>query len=252
MHRDLRTAVVAAILAIAITTAMDATGYTQFSALPLCPLFLCFWYGLRLSRREIGFQLGRLTDFSIAVLYPVIVIAAIAAVAYAAGAVHFKAEIAAKATKQLLAMSTIGTLAVLLTEEGFFRGLLWGAFSRAGCSRRAVLSWTALIFVAWHLSAVLLPTGFDPPLRQVPVFLLNALLLGLNWGLLRQRSGSIVVSALSHAVWNAGAYTLFGFGTKTGLLGITDAGVWGPEVGVAGVAGNFAAFWLLTRWSSRA
>lgn len=60
--------------AIAITTTMDATGFTAFSALPLCPLLALFWYLERFSRVEIGITWGRPRDYGLAVLYPLAVL----------------------------------------------------------------------------------------------------------------------------------------------------------------------------------
>jgi len=48
---------IAAIIAIAITTTMDFTGYSTFSALPLLGITIVFWLVLRLSKVEIGFNL---------------------------------------------------------------------------------------------------------------------------------------------------------------------------------------------------
>ena len=42
MHRAMKYAILGSVLAIAITTAMDATGYSMFSALPLFPLAAIF------------------------------------------------------------------------------------------------------------------------------------------------------------------------------------------------------------------
>jgi membrane protease YdiL (CAAX protease family) len=56
-----------------------------------------------------------------------------------------------------------------------------------------------------------------------------------RWGLLRLRSGSIVVPSFCHALWNASAYTFFGTGEKQGQLGIADPSVWDPERGYAGL-----------------
>jgi hypothetical protein len=64
---------------------------------------------------------------------------------------------------------------------------------------------------------------------------------------MRQRSGSIVVTSVSHGVWNGLTYVLFGTGNIPGSLGIQNVGVFGPEIGVVGLALNllFAAFlWL--------
>jgi hypothetical protein len=41
--------------AIAITTAMDAAGFSAFSALPLCLLLALFWRLGRWSRDRMGF-----------------------------------------------------------------------------------------------------------------------------------------------------------------------------------------------------
>jgi hypothetical protein len=44
--------------AIAVTTTMDATGYTMFSALPLLPLGGLFRYLQKFSRAEFGLVVG--------------------------------------------------------------------------------------------------------------------------------------------------------------------------------------------------
>jgi hypothetical protein len=60
------------------------------------------------------------------------------------------------------------------------------------------------------------------------------------------------VSSLSHGLWNGGAYVLFGFGTRTGALGIRNTTLFGPEVGVLGLALNVALAALLWRRSKTA
>jgi len=144
----------------------------------------------------------------------------------------------------------MGSLMVLLTEEGFFRGWLWASLGKAGRSQSQVLLWSSISFCLWHVSAVSLDTGFDLPPAQIPVYLVNALLLGLIWGMLRLVSDSAVVASVSHAVWNALAYGLFAYGTKVGALGIVKTAIYGPEVGFVGLAlnGAFAAWlWLRIR-----
>ncbi|HEV2458931.1 MAG TPA: CPBP family intramembrane glutamic endopeptidase, partial [Ktedonobacterales bacterium] len=89
-------------------------------------------------------------------------------------------------------------LGALVTEEGFFRGWLWASLQRAGVTQRGVLVWTSVAFAAWHISTALLPTAFRPPLAQVPIYILNAGVIGFIWALMRQRSGSIVVTSVSH------------------------------------------------------
>jgi hypothetical protein len=65
---------------------------------------------------------------------------------------------------------------------------------------------------------------------------------------MRQRSGSIVVTSVSHGVWNGLVYALFGYGTTLGTLGIHNTVVFGPEIGLLGLAVNvvFAAVLWLT------
>jgi membrane protease YdiL (CAAX protease family) len=137
----------------------------------------------------------------------------------------------------------------LLTEEGFFRGWLWAALENCGFTSGRVVFLTSLAFAAWHVSAVVLPTGFDLPARQVPIFLANVMAIGTAWGLMRRASRSIVVTSVSHSVWNGLAYSFFGFGTKTGVLGVTAPDIWGPEVGVAGLVLNIAFVAVLWRTS---
>ena len=79
--------IVGILIAIAGTTAMDATGFSDFSAFALLPLMLLFWYLEGLSRSEMGFKWGRPSDFALALLYPLVVIGMIAIVATLAGAV---------------------------------------------------------------------------------------------------------------------------------------------------------------------
>ena len=82
--------------------------------------------------------------------------------------------------------------------------------------------------------------------------MLNAAVMGLIWGLLRSSSGSILVSSISHGLWNGGAYVLFGYGTTLGALGIHETAIYGPEVGFLGLGLNLlfaAALWSWTMQS---
>jgi membrane protease YdiL (CAAX protease family) len=217
---------------------MDATGLANFSALPLFPLVALFWCLGKFSRREMGFVLRRWSDYGVAVLYPVVVMGGIALVAAAAGAVDLSQTDWRKAgiNLALIAISTV--LVSIVTEEGFFRGWLWASLIRAGKSPGTALIWTSAAFSLWHLSAVALPTGFNLPWTQIPVYMVNATLLGAVWGVLRWRSGSIVVAGVSHGLWNGLAYVLFGYSAKVGALGIAKTALFGPEVGLLGVVAN--------------
>lgn len=236
--------------AIAITTAMDANGLIAFSALPLFPLMALMWWLDRLSRREAGFILGRAADYVPALLYPLVVMGVLAGVAAATGALDLSQADSSKAARDtaIVALSTF--LIAIVTEEGFFRGWLWGSLARGGLSPAAILGWTSLAFMLWHVSAILLSRDFGVPAPQVPVFLLNAAMLGAVWGLLRHVSGSVLVSSACHGLWNGLAYVLFGFGTHSGALGIADTALYGPEVGLLGLGLNLlclAGLWLFYR-----
>ena len=61
--------------AVAITSSMDATGLTEFSALPLFGLTVVFCLIQRLSPREIGLQIGPVSHYLPAILLPVSVMA---------------------------------------------------------------------------------------------------------------------------------------------------------------------------------
>ena len=242
----------AALLAVAITTAMDFSGLTMFSALPLTGLIAAAWLVQRLSAREIGLRLGRASDYALALAYPLVVLGLAAAVAFASGSISTaQADWTATGVNILLG-STVGSIMVLITEEGFFRGWLWGSFRRGGLDERGALAATTTLFVVWHISAVTSGSEYALPLWQAPIYLVNVALLGLIWGVMRWRSGSILVPAVSHAVWNAIAYGLFGFGERVGALGIADTALLGPEAGVAGVVLNGAFLWWLFRRTTRA
>jgi hypothetical protein len=237
--------------AIAVTTAMDATGLSAFSALPLFPLMGLFWYLEKLSRKEMGFTWGPLRDYGLAVLFPVLVLGVVAIVSAAAGVVDISQVHWGKTWRNFALVAISTTLVALITEEGFFRGWLFASLQRAGVKRSATLLWSSLAFSLWHLSAVTLNTGFDLPFAQIPVFMLNAAVLGLIWAMLRSISGSLVVSSVSHGLWNAGAYVFFGYGATVGALGVHETAIYGPETGVLGLLLNVLFAAALWRWRVR-
>jgi membrane protease YdiL (CAAX protease family) len=227
-------------LALAITASLDANGLSSFSALPLLPLMVIFWWWQRLSRAEAGFTVGAPKHFGLAIAHPLLVIGILAVCAILSGAMDTTHTDWRKAFLNLGIM-IFGTVVVaMVTEEGFFRGWLWGSVARLRQPNLAVLCWTSLAFAAWHVSAVAFPTEFHLPMRQVPVFLINAAVLGAIWGMLRLISGSVLVASAGHGVWNGLAYILFGIGTRPGALGIAATAWFGPEVGLLGLGLNAA------------
>jgi len=200
------------------------------------------------SRRAAGFQGARPRDWLLALLHPLLVIGLIGAIAFAAGAVETTRIdwLAGWRRAAIAAASTF--VAVILTEEGFFRGWLWGSLDRAGVGPTRALLGSSLAFSLWHLSWVTLDRGAHLPLPQVPIFLANAALLGLALGLLRWISGSVLVSSLSHGLWNGLVYVWFGASGKVGALGITNTLLFGPEVGLLGLIANLTFGAALWRW----
>jgi len=232
-------------LAIAITSMLDGTGLTVYSALPLIPLFGLFAWLDRIPVRELGFSLSSVRFYGLALLHPLCVIGALAVAARTLGAMDVAALNATKAALNVAILSAVTFVMAILTEEGFFRGWLWAALARKGASPLLTLIATTAAFVIWHVSFVALSGEFHFATAQIPTFFVNATLLGLIWGVLRFGSGSILVSSAGHGLWNGLTYVLFGVGSGTGALGIKDAGIFGPEVGLLGAGLNAVALLCL-------
>lgn len=244
--------VLAVLLAVAVTATMDFTGLTEYSALPLLGIILLFWILQKNTKAEMGIKTGRFKFYGLALLYPVVVLGICALIAYFAGEIS-QSEIDDRLLLNIISGILIGPVILVLTEEGFFRGWLWGALRRLKLSEVKILLLTTGAFVIWHISAVTSGSDYSVPVSQVPVYLINVALLGLIWGLLRSASGSVIVPALSHGVWNTLAYALFGYGEKSGLLGIEETSIYGPEVGYLGILinGIFLIFLWRVTGSSR-
>ena len=210
-----------------------------------------FWWWQKFSRAEVGFKWGRPWHYRLAVLHPIVVLGAAVLIALAGGAIDTSETNWNHFWLNFLVGGASTVLVTMISEEGFFRGWLWASLRRAGQPRGGALLWSSITFSLWHLSAVSLETGFDLPAAQIPVFMVNAALIGLIWRMMRMISGSVVVASVSHGVWNGLNYALFAFGTKTGALGVTQTSIYGPEVGFVGLALNaaFAAglWWWLDR-----
>jgi membrane protease YdiL (CAAX protease family) len=229
-------------LAIACTTALDASGLTSLSALPLIPIFAAFAFSQRIRASDLGFVRGRLRDYGLALGHPCIVTGGLALLAYVGGAIEPSHFDAARTAANFLKMTFATFLIAIVTEEGFFRGWLWAALERCGISNTVTLILTSGAFVLWHVSYVFLSGAFEFASSDIPLFFVNAALLGLIWGMLRLVSGSVIVSSAGHALWNGLVYVLFGIGSKVGALGIVQVSLFGPEVGLFGASLNLILF----------
>jgi len=240
------------ILAIGLTATMDATGYTNFSALILFPLVALFWLIERYPRAAVGLKVGRARDYGLALLYPAAVIGPAVALAALGGAADFEGVDWPAALEEMALIAATTVIGALITEEGFFRGTLWASFERAGFGAKKALLWTSIAFALWHVSFVTLAEGHELALPLVPIYIGNVLLLGAIWGALRAVSGSVVVASVSHGVWNGLVYTFYGATSDPGILGVPESAIWGPETGLLGLAlnGVFLAY-ILRVWKGR-
>ncbi len=208
-------------------------------------MMIALWVAQRLTRREVGIAVGDRTSYFIALAYPVGIIGCVALGAWSAQLIDLK-DLSATTVFRRLSLNFLVTFVLaLITEEGFFRGALWGSCMRAGFSPAKTLIWTSVAFGLWHLAVPIIEPDFAQPLSKVPQYVIGSTVFGVAMGLLRLRSGSIIVPSVCHALWNALAYTFFGAGEKVGQLGIADPSIWDPERGYAGLALAVlvAAFW---------
>ncbi len=247
MKTKLPLAFIATAIAIAITTSMDITGFAMYSALPLVLITAIFWIIDKQSLQSIGLRIGKIKYYGTALVYPILVNGLCILSAMIFGDINFN-EFEQKDLKNILLASSTGIIGTLITEEGFFRGWLWGSLKKRSWSNLNVLWFSSIIFMVWHISVIIFYADYGLPLFQVPIYLINATLLGLIWGAMRMISGSVIVPALCHSVWNALAYTLFAFGENIGALGVKNGIFFGPEVGLAGIIFNGLFFiWIFNR-----
>lgn len=212
-----------------------ATGQSAFYNLWLAVMMIGLWAAERLTRREVGIALGDSKTYLIALAYAVGVIGCVAVGAWAANLIDLRDFSASTVFRRLSLNFVVTFVLALITEEGFFRGALWGSCMRAGFTPAKTVLWTSLAFGLWHFAVPIIDPDFAQPLSKVPQYVIGSTFFGVVMGLLRLRSASIVVPSACHALWNASVYTFFGAGEKVGQLGISDPGVWDPERGYAGL-----------------
>lgn len=223
------------------------TGKENAYALVLLPLNLLLWAMTRLSLRNMGLRIGKLPHYIFSFLYPLAVIGIAGFIALLAGKIQAENILLADISKNVLALFLVGIIGVVLTEEGFFRGWLWGILEKANFRPGLILIWASIVFCVWHYAVTVMV--FNLPVADIPIYLGNILLIGFVFGFLRQASGSILIPSLSHALWNALSYTFFGMGEKVGALDIASRKIFDPEMGVLGLLLNLIAvilFWRMT------
>jgi uncharacterized protein len=214
----------------------------------LAVMMIALWAVQRLTKREVGIAIGDPKSYFIALAYALGIIASIALGAWAAQLIDLKNYSAATVFRRLSLNFLVTFLLSLITEEGFFRGALWGSCERAGFSQAKTIIWTSVAFGLWHFAVPIIDPDFAQPLGKVPQYVVGSTVFGVAMGLLRLRSGSIIVPSFCHALWNASVYTFFGAGEKVGQLGVSDSRIWDPERGYAGLVLAVLVAVLLWRW----
>jgi len=239
--------ILAAISTNAIANAFDLP---SVGALLLFPVLGAFFYLRRFSRKEMGFVVGSSRYYGLGLLHPVLVLGLLSLIAWLTGSVDIQDTDWSKIALSFAVTALVTIVVAIVTEEGFFRGWLWAALQRAGWNEWGVVLITGIAFGVWHLPFALLSSGYGP--LEVPLFITNASIIGIAWGLLRLGSGSLLVTALTHGVWNSAVYVLFNFGAETGALGIQNTTVFGPEAGWLGLVLNLGYAAGLGLWYQHA
>jgi membrane protease YdiL (CAAX protease family) len=168
------------------------------------------------------------------------------------GAINIQNPDWSKITLEFALAALVTIPATIVTEDGFFRGWLWASLRRAGLNKQSVVLVSGIAFGIWHLPYTLLAAGYTPFSAEVPLLIINASIIGIAWGLLRLNSGSLVVAAVTHDIWNGAVYVLFNYGDEIGALGIQQTSIFGPEAGVLGLMLNLAYAIGLWLWYKRA
>lgn len=243
--------VLGVVTGIVATTAVILGGFSSLAALALLPLLGAYWYLGHHSRTEMGFVRGRARHYGSGLLHPVLVLGALALAAWISGNTDTSGTDWPVAAIGFLTTVLVTVIMGLLTEEGFFRGWLWSSLRRAGIGTGGLVMWTSLAWTLWHVPVLLWGTEIEASATHIPVYLANAFTIGIIWGIVRLISGSVVVTSVVHGVWNGAVYVFFGLGATPGALGIRDTVVFGPEVGVLGLAVNVAVAAGFWQWHRR-
>ena len=228
-----------------------ATGSPLPYILVLTLFIALAWWLTPLDRRSIGFTPGHWRHHVLAIAYPIIVLGSLAALALLTDQASIGDTSPARAMKNILLMTAVTFVGVIISEEGFYRGVLWGIGSRAGWSPMRLLMFTSIMFMLWHVAVPIIDPAFELPAHVIPVYLVNATLLGLARGLIFNSAGRLVAST-AHAVWNGLVYTLFGYGEKSGVIALENHLLLDAERGIAGLVVNTACAVILVTWAIRA
>lgn len=220
----------------------------QLQALVIFPILLLLIYLTKMNGKELGLEFGSFKDYIWAVLYPLGICLPIILIAFVTGSIgeiNYSIEMSGKIAYLFL----LTFILAFTTEEGFFRGWLFGIMERDHINPKLILILTAIAFSLWHFPLFIIDPSFV--WSMLPVYLTGGIIGGIIFGLLRYISGSIIVSSFSHALWNTVVYILFGFGSSIGILNIKMTGIYNPESGLLGLAFGIIFMAILYLWASK-
>ena len=144
-----------------------ATGQDLLYGLWLAVLMVGLWTAQRLSRREVGIALGDPASYLIAIGYVAGILGAVALGAWASGLIDLDHFSSGKAFRRVSVNFLVTLVLALVTEEGFFRGALWGSCLRAGFSPAKTVVWTSVAFGLWHAAVPLIEPDFAQPAGKI-------------------------------------------------------------------------------------
>ncbi len=157
-----------------------ATGHLLPYLLVLTLLAGIVWGVWRLGRHGMGLYLGTARSHLVAFSYPILVLGALVLMALVCGSIGVQTFSVREVPGKLGLMFVSTWIGVLITEEGFFRGALWGLGERTHWRGFHVLLWTSLAFMAWHVAVPLMEEAFALPARQLPLYYGNVVFLDLS------------------------------------------------------------------------
>lgn len=215
----------------------------QLHAMILFPIILILVYFTRMNGKELGLEFGNFKDYIWAILYPLAICLPIIVIALGTGSIH-GLNYTVETTGKIIYLFIYTLILAFTTEEGFFRGWLFGILERDQINPKLILILTAIAFSLWHFPLFFMDPNFV--WNMLPLYLIGGVVGGLTFGLLRFISGSIIVSSFSHALWNTIVYALFGFGTGIGILNIKMTSIYHPESGLLGLV--FGILFMVILW----
>ena len=220
----------------------------QLQAAVLFPMILILIYLTKINGKYLGLEFGSFRDYFWAILYPLGICLPIILIALMAGNIS-EINYPKEMTGKIAYLFFMTLILAFTTEEGFFRGWLFGILEMDQINPKLILILTSLAFALWHFPLFIIDPGFV--WSMLPLYLIGGIVSGMIFGLLRYISGSIIVSSFSHALWNTIVYILFGVGSSVGILNIKMTGFYHPESGLLGLIFGIIFMGILWFWTSK-